>query len=83
MGDARSAPEIGKTLHINFGKRDAPDHTTQESDSATYFIKKELMRLDTEYPTRAPELQYWLEHRRKLRSETSTTEHQFLWDVLC
>ena len=67
---------------VNFGERDAPDHTTRESDSATYFIKNELMRLDTEYPTRAPELQYWLEHRRKLRGETSTTEHQFLWDVL-
>ena len=65
----------------NFGERDAPDHTTRESDGCILFCRTEMLRLDAEYPTKAPELQMWLDHRRKLRKGHATDE-QILWDVL-
>ena len=67
---------------VNFGERNAPDHTCRESDALTFFSRRELARLDAEYPTRAPELLAWLEHRRHLRAEAGADADEFGWDVL-
>ena len=77
-----TAKGINLDLMINFGERNAPDHTCGTSDSVSFFIKCELLRLDSEYPTQVPELQMWLERRREIKMSMGVADDKFTFDVL-
>ena len=70
---------------VNFGERDAPDHTGRGSNAVRFFILCEWKRLMREYPVVLQELLIWLEHRRALRGRlapTLTEEEDFLYAVV-
>ena len=68
----------GADLCVNFGERDAPDHTCRASDALTFFVRKELRRLDGEYPSKAAKVLEWLAHRLGLaRAAGDVDDQQF------
>ena len=70
-------------LRVNFGERNAPDHTCRESDALAFFSRRELARLDKEYPTVVPELKAFLAHRRGLLPEgKGMAAIEFILDAL-
>ena len=66
----------GADLCVNFGERDAPDHTCRASDALTFFVRKELRRLDGEYPSKAAKVLEWLTHRLGLATAAGDVEDQ-------
>ena len=78
---------FGTDKRCNFGERDAPDHTGRISNALAFFIRKELRRLEREYPSRHPRVMAWLAHRFGLRSAAEVKQRlegddEFLFDVL-
>ena len=66
----------GADLCVNFGERDAPDHTCRASDALAFFVRKELRRLDGEYPSKAAKVLEWLTHRLGLATAAGDVEDQ-------
>ena len=67
----------------NFGETDAPDHTCRGTDACCFMCRRELARLDQEYPTQVPELKAFLDHRKLGRQRAGDKAvDEFLWDVL-
>ena len=54
---------FGSDFRVNFGERDAPDHTGRASNALCHFIKREFARLDAVYKTRDEGLLKYLAHR--------------------
>ena len=67
---------------VNFGERDAPDHTGRSSNALCHFMRCELKRLELEYPTVVPELQAWLAFRASIRPEHVQPADDFVYSVL-
>ena len=74
-----TASGYGTDHRVNFGERDAPDNTGAMSNALIFFIRRELARLDAEYPTVHPVLQAWAAHRSALAAENpAAPEFAFL-----
>ena len=73
---------FGHDRRVNFGERDAPDHTGRASNAVTFFARRELKRLEKEYATVVPELIAWLADRAARRPSDLCEEDDFLWSVL-
>lgn len=72
----------GFDFRVNFGERDAPDHTGRASDALAFFVRTELRRLAREYPSRCPRIIKWLAMRLGLARDASDLEDPaFLWSV--
>ena len=70
---------------VNFGETDAPLHTCRESDGLCFFIRREFLRLDVEYPCKIKSIKLWLAARKSARQSSLLAQDinsQFLWDVL-
>ena len=68
---------------VNFGEGDAMDHTCRGSDQYAYWVRRELRRLDWEYPPKVPELLAWLAHRSGLaQSSGQDSDELFQWALL-
>ena len=72
----------GTDWRVNFGERDAPDHTGRSSNATCHFMRHEMKRLEAEYPTVVPELDAWLERRRQLRPAWLSPQDDFCFAVL-
>ena len=77
----------GTDLCTNFGERHAPDHTGRVSNAVLFFVRRELKRLQYEYPTVVPEILAWLAHRVGLRDAREVSarmewDDDFVWEVL-
>ena len=74
---------FGFDFRVNFGERDAPDHTGRASDALAFFVRTELRRLGAEYPTRCPLIVKWLAMRLGLAREASEEDDpEFVWTCL-
>ena len=72
----------GSDLRVNFGERDAPDHCGRESNAVCFFVRKELRRLDREYPSKAASVVKWLAMRMGLAAENGEADNpDFVWAV--
>ena len=71
---------FGFDFRVNFGERDAPDHTCRATDAICFFVRLELQRLEREYPSKCARIMEWLAMRLGLRDDQSS-EHDFLWVV--
>ena len=60
---------FGSNFRVNFGERDAPDHTGRASNALRHFIVTEFKRLDAAYPTKDPGLLQYLARRLGLASD--------------
>lgn len=56
----------GVDERVQFGQREAPVLTGRQSCFIVWAIRRELRRLDAEYPTRLPAVAAWLQRRRAL-----------------
>ena len=87
QGGRATADGFGTDMRTNFGERDAPDHTGRCSNMICLMIKRELKRLEREYPPREQPILDWLHRRESLRTEASkaraaTKEDDFTYAVL-
>ena len=74
---------FGFDMRVNFGERDAPDHTCRASDGLAFFVRTELRRLGAVYPTRCPQIVKWLAMRLGLaRDADDENDPTFLWACL-
>ena len=74
---------FGFDLRINFGERDAPDHTGRASDALAFFVRTELRRLGGEYPSRCSRIVEWLAMRTGLARDAGDFEDPtFIWACL-
>ena len=72
---------FGTDHFVNFGERDAPDNTGAMSNALVFFGRRELARLDAEYPTVNPVLQAWLAYRLQKAAENPSA-HEFAFAIL-
>ena len=73
----------GFDWRVNFGERDAPDHTSRASDGLAFFVRTELRRLGAVYPTRCPRIAEWLAMRMGLAREADDADDpSFVWACL-
>ena len=75
---------FGHDLRVNFGERDAPDHTCRASDMLCFFVRVELKRLDAEYPSKASSVLQWLLMRAGLAEAEGSRDaaRDFTWAAL-
>ena len=74
---------FGHDFRVNFGERDAPDHCCRGSDAMAFFMRRELRRLDAEYPSKAPKVLEWLALRMGLATEADDYhDPEFRWAML-
>ena len=74
---------FGTDFRVNFGERDAPDHTGRASNALRHFILREFQRLDNEYPTNDPGLARYLARRLQLATDHGDAEDaSCLWTAL-
>jgi hypothetical protein len=71
---------FGFDFRVNFGERDAPDHTCRATDAICFFVRIELRRLQDEYPSKCGAILEWLAHRLGLHGEAGGAR-DFLWVV--
>ena len=71
---------FGVDWRVNFGERDAPDHTCRASDALAFFVRKELRRLDQQYPSRVGSVVAWLADR--LGASGGVDDPHFQWQVM-
>ena len=76
-----TASGFGSDLRVAFGECDAPDHMGRASNAICFFIRRELKRLEAEYPTVIPALLCWLDDRRARRGGVEDAE-DYLFAVL-
>ena len=50
----------GHDWRVNFGERDAMDHCCAASDATSFFVRKELIRIENEYPIGDAAVAAWL-----------------------
>ena len=72
---------FGFDFRVNFGERDAPDHTCRATDGICFFVRVELQRLQRVYPSRCARIMEWLAMRLGLRDDTVAPDRDFLWVV--
>jgi hypothetical protein len=73
----------GVDYRVNFGERDAPDHTGRASNALAFFVRTELRRLGSVYPTRCPQIVKWLAIRTGLARENDDLDDPtFVWTAL-
>ena len=63
---------FGFDYRVNFGERDAPDHTCRATDAITFFIRVELKRLFGLYRPRCARVLAWLAMRLGLADEAGS-----------
>jgi hypothetical protein len=73
---------FGHDERVNFGERDAPDHTGRASNAVGFFVRYELKRLQHEYPCVIPEVVEWLLHRAAARPSSLSESDDFWYSVL-
>ena len=74
---------FGSDFRVNFGERDAPDHTGRASNALRHFILCEFKRLDIEYPTKDPGLARYLARRLQLAVDHGDDDDaDCLWTAL-
>ena len=71
---------FGFDFCVNFGERDAPDHTCRATDGICFFVRVELRRLQGEYPSKCAKIMEWLAHRLGLSDEAGG-DRDFVWVV--
>ena len=54
---------FGFDRRVNFGERDAPDHTGRASDALAFFVRRELKRLGREYAPKCASIVAWVAMR--------------------
>ena len=54
---------FGFDRRVNFGERDAPDHTGRASDALAFFVRHELKRLGREYAPKCAKIVAWVAMR--------------------
>ena len=57
---------FGFDRRVNFGERDAPDHTGRASDALAFFVRHELKRLGREYAPKCASIVAWVAMRMGL-----------------
>lgn len=57
---------FGFDRRVNFGERDAPDHTGRASDALAFFVRHELKRLGREYAPKCARIVAWVAMRMGL-----------------
>ena len=75
---------FGADLGVNFGERDAMDHTCRASDYICFLTRVELRRLDNEYPSKAAGVMAWLLLRLGKANEAGAPvgDRDFIWQAL-
>ena len=74
---------FGFDFRVNFGERDAPDHTGRASDGLAFFVRCELRRLGKQYPTKCARICSWVALRSGLAKDAKEAEDpEFIWAVL-
>ena len=78
------ASGFGHDHRVNFGERDAMDHTCRASDALCIMVRIELRRLDVEYPSKAASIVAWIAMRLGCASdagESAGGDRDFTWVV--
>lgn len=74
---------FGTDFRVNFGERDAPDHTGRASNALRHFILCEFKRLDAAYPTKDPGLVRYVARRLQLACDHGDSKDtECLWAAL-
>ena len=77
------ASGYGHDYRVNFGERDAMDNTCDASNALALFVRHELRRLDSEYPSRVQSVIDWLHLRLGLAREAGEeTDDNYVWLAL-
>ena len=70
----------GHDWRLNFGEREAMDHCCAASDATAFFVRKELMRIEKEYPIGDAAVEAWLFERSMLApSEELSLDQKLQW----
>ena len=73
---------FGVDERVQFGQREAPVLTGRQSCFIVWAIRRELRRLDQEYPSDERVVAAWLTARAQLRASDLDQGEEWLWDVL-
>ena len=75
---------FGADLGVNFGERDAMDHTCRASDYICFLTRVELRRLDEEYPSKAAGVMAYVLLRMGKAKEAGAPhgDRDFVWCAL-
>lgn len=69
---------FGHDWRVNFGEREAMDHCCAASDATAFFVRKELMRIEKEYPIGDAAVEAWLLERSMNQPEGELSIDQLL-----
>ena len=73
---------FGVDERVQFGQREAPVLTGRQSCFIVWAIRRELRRLDLEYPSDDRVVAAWLAARAQLRAADLDQGEEWVWDVL-